>query len=99
MTAVAASHPLSAELLTTIRPGTLRHWLGKVLFLHLDLWPWELTCAPGRMFAMSPNESRGSRHGSSGNEEPTSAPRFQHKTVLLHEAVNLLQPAPGKLFV
>jgi len=78
----------------------LRHWLEKVLFLHLDLWPWSLAAAPARMFAMSPHDPNG-RHGSPSFEnEPTRfVNSFQHTTVMLHEAVEMLQPAPGKLFV
>lgn len=74
-------------------------WLEKILFLHLDLWPWQLASNPARMLSMmSHGDGRPSRE-TPGEEPSDLGSRFQHTTVMLHEAVNLLQPAPGKLIV
>jgi 16S rRNA (cytosine1402-N4)-methyltransferase len=76
----------------------LRRWLDNVLFLHLDLWPWQLASGPARMLTMNSEPDRGG-HGPSEQREPPASSRFEHATVLLHEAVDLLRPAPGKLVV
>jgi 16S rRNA (cytosine1402-N4)-methyltransferase len=76
-----------------------RNWLEKILFLHLDLWPWSLAVSPARKFAMSSEDSGGGRPSPPEEDESAEKVRFHHTSVMLHEAVNLLQPAPGKLFV
>jgi len=76
----------------------LRRRLDNVLFLHLDLWPWHLAAGSSRKLTMNSESGRGD-HGSREKNEPPVDHRFEHTTVLLREAVEFLQPAPGKLIV
>lgn len=79
----------------------LRYRLQNMLFLHLDLWPW------GSVAAI-PTEAltvRGASGGSPRDDSPAEpegmarSDGFRHEPVLLQEALALLQPSPGKLFV
>ncbi len=77
-----------------------RRWLSNVLFLHLDLWPWGSAAAlPTQAHAL--RGSGGKMHDDLSPERGVAPPhdRFRHQTVLQHEALAFLQPAPGKLFV
>jgi 16S rRNA (cytosine1402-N4)-methyltransferase len=98
---VAAASPFSfAQPSPAVWPRGLRRLLAKVLFLHLDLWPWSLTSSPARMLSLAASESSEGRGGSSSDPESSSSVNsFQHASVMLREAVDLLQPALGKLFV
>lgn len=80
----------------------LRRWLDKVLFLHLDLWPWAAAGPPTQTLATRNMNNRPpqlpSDHGDDG-ENLSAASRFEHTAVLLEEALNYLLPAPGKLIM
>ncbi len=79
---------------------SLRRWLYKVLFLHLDQWPW----GPTAVVPISALAERGMGERRQDDAPPETGGnprqnRFQHDPVLPHEALAFLRPGPGKLFV
>ena len=80
--------------------SNLRRWLGKVLFLHLDLWPWGIVpTLPTRALNVGSRAGGAGEPGCENPRDPAERGAFRHETVLLREALHFLQPAPGKIFV
>ena len=103
MTAASASLFTYGDSRSDRMGDGLRRWLNKVLFLHLDTWPWAAAGTPMQTLASRTMHNRPPQlppdreHDDGEKNSPFN--RFEHEPVLLHEALSFLQPAPGKLFM